>query len=57
MSLRGPDGSQSALSREKPELGSMSAKQLAKKMRRIGFDLNELLISTQELEGARHRNG
>jgi predicted nucleic acid-binding protein len=50
VSLRGPDGSQSALYYEKPKLGSINAKQLAKKMRRIGFDLNELLISTQELD-------
>jgi hypothetical protein len=50
VSLRGPDGSQSVLSHEKPELGSINAKQLAKKMRRIGFDLDELLISTQDLD-------
>ena len=40
-SLRGPDGSQSAPSHDKPELGSINAKQLAKKMRRIGFDLED----------------
>jgi hypothetical protein len=50
VSLRGPDGLTIRPLGDKPDLGSINAKQLEKKKRRIGFDLNELLIDTQELD-------
>jgi hypothetical protein len=50
-SLPGPDGLQLTLTNQAPEIHpqSITAKQLAKKMRRIGFELDELVTGTQDL--------
>jgi hypothetical protein len=50
-SLSGPDGLQPTPANQAPEIHpqSITAKQLAKKMRRIGFELDELVTGTQDL--------